>query len=315
MGRWFLQLWLFLLALWAIAHLYPLLYVFLAFTLAAALDPAVRFLNRLLPYPSAVIAAYLAVFGLLYVVQPRAQGEVPALPAGRALPEEGVQGLRHLAAVVGLPLVGPQGQAALVDVKDVPEAVQGGAGLLPVRPEPQEVGATAVGLQIGPVALEARRAGRVAKKPFPKALQGLQVGLRRQEEVEALLLGVAGPFRQLQTLAHVLHAPEEGPEGLGQRLGLQVLGHPLAVDHGLSVLKGPAEDGLQAHPPVRGEKGGFQLVQVEVLEVGGEAPFPFLHGPLRAEETWPFYRSLHGSLPSKNPYRKSGRSHQPEAGG
>jgi predicted PurR-regulated permease PerM len=53
-----------LLALWAIAHLYPLLYVFLAFTLAAALDTAVRFLNRLFPYPSAVIAAYLAVFGL-----------------------------------------------------------------------------------------------------------------------------------------------------------------------------------------------------------------------------------------------------------
>jgi predicted PurR-regulated permease PerM len=68
MGRWFLQLGLFLLALWAIAHLYPLLlYVFLAFTLAAALDPAVRFLNRLLPYPSAVIAAYLAVFGLLFL--------------------------------------------------------------------------------------------------------------------------------------------------------------------------------------------------------------------------------------------------------
>jgi predicted PurR-regulated permease PerM len=68
MGRWFLQLGLFLLALWAIAHLYPLLlYVFLAFTLAAALDLAVRFLNRLLPYPSAVIAAYLAVFGLLFL--------------------------------------------------------------------------------------------------------------------------------------------------------------------------------------------------------------------------------------------------------
>jgi len=68
MGRWFLQLGLLLLALWAIAHLYPLLlYVFLAFTLAAALDPAVRFLNRLLPYPSAVIAAYLAVFGLLFL--------------------------------------------------------------------------------------------------------------------------------------------------------------------------------------------------------------------------------------------------------
>ncbi len=32
----------------------------------AALEPAVRFLNRLLPYPSAVIAAYLAVFGLLF---------------------------------------------------------------------------------------------------------------------------------------------------------------------------------------------------------------------------------------------------------
>ena len=70
MGRWFLQLGLFLLALWAIAHLYPLLYVFLAFTLAAALDPAVRFLNRLLPYPSAVIAAYLAVFGLLFLGAP-----------------------------------------------------------------------------------------------------------------------------------------------------------------------------------------------------------------------------------------------------
>jgi hypothetical protein len=87
------------------------------------------------------------------------------------------------------------------------------------------------------------------------------------------------------------------------------------VDHRPSVLKGPAEDGLQAHPPVRGEEGGFQLVQVEVLEVGGDAPFPFLHGPLRAEEAWPFCRSLHGSLPSKNPYRKPGRSHQPKAGG
>jgi len=80
-------------------------------------------------------------------------------------------------------------------------------------------------------------------------------------------------------LAHALRAPEEGPEGLGQRLGLQVLGRPLAVDHGLPVLKGPAEDGLQAHPPVRGEGGGFQLVQVEVPEVGGEAPSPSSRGP------------------------------------
>ncbi|BBL83333.1 hypothetical protein TthAA37_22240 (plasmid) [Thermus thermophilus] len=64
MGREFLSLGLFLLGLWALSRLYPLLlWVFLAFTLAAALDPAVRALGRRLPYPSAVILAYLLVLG------------------------------------------------------------------------------------------------------------------------------------------------------------------------------------------------------------------------------------------------------------
>jgi len=66
MGRWFLSLGLFLLGLWALARLYPLLlWVFLAFTLAAALDPAVRLLGRRLPHPSAVILAYLLVLGVV----------------------------------------------------------------------------------------------------------------------------------------------------------------------------------------------------------------------------------------------------------
>jgi predicted PurR-regulated permease PerM len=66
MGRWFLSLGLLLLGLWALARLYTLLlWVFLAFTLAAALDPVVRLLGRRLPYPSAVILAYLLVLGVV----------------------------------------------------------------------------------------------------------------------------------------------------------------------------------------------------------------------------------------------------------
>ncbi|MEZ0321395.1 MAG: AI-2E family transporter [Thermus sp.] len=65
-NRFFLGLFLFLLALWALAKLYTLLlWVFLAFTLAAALDPVVRALRRFLPQPSAVLVAYLGVLGVL----------------------------------------------------------------------------------------------------------------------------------------------------------------------------------------------------------------------------------------------------------
>lgn len=65
-NRFFLGLFLFLLALWALAKLYTLLlWVFLAFTLAAALDPLVRALRRFLPQPSAVLVAYLGVLGVL----------------------------------------------------------------------------------------------------------------------------------------------------------------------------------------------------------------------------------------------------------
>lgn len=74
-SRFFLSLALFLLGLWALTRLYPLLlWVFLAFTLAAALDPLVRLFRRRLPYPSAVFLAYLLVFGVaglgLYLAAP-----------------------------------------------------------------------------------------------------------------------------------------------------------------------------------------------------------------------------------------------------
>ncbi|GAA5335175.1 MULTISPECIES: AI-2E family transporter [Thermus] len=75
MGRFFVGLFLLILALWALGKLYPLfLWVFLAFTLAAALDPLVGVLRRFLPHPSAVVLAYLGVLGVLalglYLVAP-----------------------------------------------------------------------------------------------------------------------------------------------------------------------------------------------------------------------------------------------------
>ncbi|WP_156860478.1 AI-2E family transporter [Thermus islandicus] len=74
-NRFFLQAGLFLLGLWALVKLYPLLlWVFFAFTLAAALDPLVGFfergpggLGRRFPRPTAVFLAYalvLSVFAL-----------------------------------------------------------------------------------------------------------------------------------------------------------------------------------------------------------------------------------------------------------
>ncbi|GAB5602224.1 AI-2E family transporter [Thermus sp. FJN-A] len=74
-GRFFLSLALFLLGLWALGRLYALLlWVFLAFTLAAALDPLVGLFRRRLPHPSAVLVAYLLVFGTvglgLYLAAP-----------------------------------------------------------------------------------------------------------------------------------------------------------------------------------------------------------------------------------------------------
>lgn len=66
MNRFFLNLGLFLLALWALKQLYTLfLWVFLAFTLASALDPLVRGLGRFLPRATAVLVSYLLVFGVL----------------------------------------------------------------------------------------------------------------------------------------------------------------------------------------------------------------------------------------------------------
>lgn len=66
MNRFFLNLGLFLLALWALRQLYTLfLWVFLAFTLASALDPLVRGFGRFLPRATAVLVSYLLVFGVL----------------------------------------------------------------------------------------------------------------------------------------------------------------------------------------------------------------------------------------------------------
>ncbi|RTG97037.1 AI-2E family transporter, partial [Thermus scotoductus] len=57
---------LFLLFLWALSHLYSLLlWVFLAFTLAGALDPLVGLFARRFPRPSAVFLAYLMVLGVM----------------------------------------------------------------------------------------------------------------------------------------------------------------------------------------------------------------------------------------------------------
>ncbi|WP_026329143.1 AI-2E family transporter [Thermus scotoductus] len=57
---------LFLLFLWALSHLYSLLlWVFLAFTLAGALDPLVGLFARRFPRPSAVFLAYLLVLGAM----------------------------------------------------------------------------------------------------------------------------------------------------------------------------------------------------------------------------------------------------------
>ncbi|WCM39736.1 AI-2E family transporter [Thermus antranikianii] len=59
----FLSLALFL---WALSHLYSLLlWVFLAFTLAGALDPLVGLFARRFPRPSAVFLAYLMVLGVM----------------------------------------------------------------------------------------------------------------------------------------------------------------------------------------------------------------------------------------------------------
>ncbi|ULR41815.1 AI-2E family transporter [Thermus sp. NEB1569] len=64
--RFFLSLALFLLFLWALSHLYSLLlWVFLAFTLAGALDPLVGLFARRFPRPSAVFLAYLLVLGAM----------------------------------------------------------------------------------------------------------------------------------------------------------------------------------------------------------------------------------------------------------
>lgn len=66
MGRFLFGLFLLILALWALAKLYTLfLWVFLAFTLAAALDPLVSVFRRFLPHPTAVMLTYLGVLGIL----------------------------------------------------------------------------------------------------------------------------------------------------------------------------------------------------------------------------------------------------------
>lgn len=65
-GRFFLTLALFLLGLWALSRLYSLLlWIFLAFTLAAALDPLVRLFRRRLGHAPAVFLAYALVLGVV----------------------------------------------------------------------------------------------------------------------------------------------------------------------------------------------------------------------------------------------------------
>ncbi len=102
MGRFFLQLGLFLLALWALGKLYHLLlWVFLAFTLAAALDPLVRAFRRL-PRSMAVFLAYGLVFGVFasgfYMAWPILEGQFQKL--FHLLPEY----LEHFQTITGLSL-------------------------------------------------------------------------------------------------------------------------------------------------------------------------------------------------------------------